>query len=75
MARKIGLGIIVAMIVIGMTVPFVLLISWFDKLITIGSFPNVLSEIERQVQSERVFSFWEKGTRGPWFTADSIMER
>jgi hypothetical protein len=34
--------------------PFVLSL-WFDRLTTIGSFPNVLSEAEGRVQGERFF--------------------
>jgi len=32
---------------------FVLLSPWFDRLTTIGFFPNVLSEVEGQAQGER----------------------
>ena len=38
--------------------PFVLR-SWFDKLTTIGFFPNVLSKVEGQAQGERCFAFCE----------------
>ena len=38
--------------------PFVLS-SWFDKLTTIGFFPNVLSKVEGQAQGERFFAFCE----------------
>ena len=38
--------------------PFVLS-SWFDRLTTIGFFPNVLSKVEGQAQGERFFAFCE----------------
>ena len=34
-----------------------MLSSWFDKLTTIGFFPNVLSKVEGQAQGERFFAF------------------
>jgi hypothetical protein len=33
--------------------------SWFDRLTTIGFFPNVLSKVEGQAQGERFFAFCE----------------
>ncbi len=45
--------------------PFVLS-SWFDKLTTIGFFPNVLSEIEGQAQGERFFAFYRDREGGIW---------
>jgi hypothetical protein len=32
---------------------------WFDRLTTIGFFPNVLSKVEGQAQGERFFAFYE----------------
>jgi len=32
---------------------------WFDRLTTIGFFPNVLSKVEGQAQGERFFAFCE----------------
>jgi hypothetical protein len=36
-----------------------MLSSWFDRLTTIGFFPNVLSKVEGQAQGERFFVFYE----------------
>jgi len=53
--------------------PFVLSL-WFDRLTTIGFFPNVLSKVEGQAQGERLLPFM-KGGKNLVSSVYSMMDR